>query len=149
MQLNVFQKMVFLSLPAISLVLVVIAVGCGKQSRELNPITGKVTYQGKPLQYGSVTIEHNSGQPATAAIQRDGTFVMATLGEGDGVIMGKHRVRVACYEGQNPDNKIDPGQPVTLGKALIPDRYSAFDSSNLSIDVHPGANEPFILNLTP
>ena len=124
------------------------SVGCGKRHREMAPLTGKVTYEGKPLRFGSVVVEHKHGQPATAVIQPDGTFVMATRGEGEGAAVGRCRVRVACYEGQDPANKPGPGQPTELGRSLIPERYTSFETSGLAVEVRSGANEPVVLNLT-
>ncbi len=54
------------------------SVGCSQKQRELAPLTGKVIYNGEPLQFGTVMIEHKYGQPASAVIQPDGTFAMAT-----------------------------------------------------------------------
>ncbi len=118
--------------------------GCGRTDRELAPITGKVFYNGKPLKFGAVMIEHEYGQPATAAIQPDGAFTMATRGEGEGAVVGKRRVRIACYEAQGP------GAPVgdTLGALLIPEKYTSFETSELVVDIKPGGNEPLEFNLT-
>lgn len=143
---TVFQNAVFLALAIIAMIF---AHGCGKQGRELSPITGQVSYQGKPLRFGSVMIEHKYGQPATAAIQPDGTFVIATLGEGEGAAAGKHRVRIACFEAQDPAGKVGHDPPVKLGKSLIPEKYTSFDSSGLTITVRSDKNHPLILNLTP
>ena len=123
------------------------SVGCGQRHRELAPLTGKVTYEGKPLRFGTVVVEHKYGQPATAVIQPDGTFVMATRGEGEGAAVGTYRVRVGCYEGQDPANKAGPGQPTELGRSLIPERYTSFETSGLSVEVRSGANEPVRLDL--
>lgn len=135
----------------LSLILAMIAAvasGCSKPRRELAPLTGKVTFEGKPLQFGSVTMEHSSGQPATAAIQSDGTFAMATIGEGEGAAVGKWRVRIGCNEAQDPAKRPAPGQPAIPGKSLIPERYASFDLSGLVVDVRPGRNEPIVLSLT-
>ena len=136
------------SLLALSLATVASSAGCGEPKRELAPLTGKVIYQDKPLRFGSVVIEHKVGQPATAIIQSDGTFEMATFGEGKGAVVGRCRVCVGCYEGQDPAKKARAGQPAVLGKSLIPDRYTSFDTSGLTVEIRPGQNEPVVLNLT-
>jgi hypothetical protein len=135
----------------VSLAIVVIGgsvVGCNKVNRPLAPLRGKVTFNGKPLRFGGVMIEHDSGQPATGAIQSDGTFTMITDREGEGAVVGKHRVRVGCYEGQDPTKQL-PGVERSIGKLLIPARYTAFETSGLSVEVRPGENEPLLLNLAP
>ncbi|MEA1952330.1 MAG: hypothetical protein U9N87_13175, partial [Planctomycetota bacterium] len=137
---------------AILLLMLLLAIatsfpGCGKRHRELAPLTGKVIYKGKPLRFGTVVVEHEYGQPATGAIQPDGTFVLTTRGEGEGTAVTKSRVRVACYEGQDPDKKAGPGQLPALGRSLIPEKYTSFETSGLTIEVHPRVNEPVVLNL--
>jgi hypothetical protein len=92
-------------------------------------------------------IEHEFGQPATAAIQPDGTFTVVTRGEGSGTAVGKRRIRVACYEAQDPNREAIGGDEDTLGKSLIPEKYTSFETSGLTVDVQPGRNEPLILEL--
>ena len=130
-------------LPLISLCL----AGCGKPARELAPLTGKVTYAGKPLRFGAITIEHEYGQPARSRIGPDGTFSLSTHGEGEGAAVGKRRVRIACFEGQDPARQTNPNTPVSLGRLLIPEKYTSFETSGIVIDVRPGKNEPVVLNL--
>jgi hypothetical protein len=142
------RRRVLFSLLGIMLVVVASASGCGK-NRPLAPITGKVTYRGKPLTFGTVVFQPPSGQPATGAIQPDGTFQLTTRGEGEGAVVGKNRVRIACYEGQNPNSKASAaGREIMLGKPLIPRKYLSYDTSEIILEVRPGVNEPFILNLT-
>jgi hypothetical protein len=135
-------------LPAVCLAIAIVAAGCGNH-RNLAFVSGKVTYHGKPLQFGSVMFQPESGQPATAAIQPDGTFTMATRGEGDGASVGKNRVRVSCFESQSPSYKPanGPGE-LSLGKSLIPQKYSSYETSGITVEVRSGTNEPFIINLT-
>jgi len=124
------------------------SVGCGKRHRELAPLTGKVTYNGQPLRFGAVVVEHEYGQPATGKIQPDGTFELATRGEGEGTAVTKSRVRVACFEGQDPAKIVNPNAPPSLGKSLIPEKYMSYETSGLTIEVRPDDNEPVVLNLT-
>ena len=108
-RINRFGPIVYLVivLPVISLCL----AGCGKRSRELAPLTGKVTFNGKSLRFGSVTIEHEYGQPATSKIRPDGTFALSTRGEGEGAAVGRRRVRIACFEGQDPARQNQSERP--------------------------------------
>ena len=70
--------------------------GCGLYaggSASLIPVKGKVTYKGQPLSQGTVTFEsQDSGKRATGKLQADGTFVLSTYKEGDGVAAGEHSV---------------------------------------------------------
>ena len=125
----------------------IILAGCGEPQRELAPLTGKVLYKGEPLRFGSVMIEHEFGQPATAEIQPDGTFSVVTRGEGGGTAVGKNRVRIACFEGQDPERQVAFVGEDMLGKSLIPEKYASFETSGLTVDVAANGNKPVVLEL--
>ena len=118
--------------------------GCRRRQRELAPLTGTVLYNGEPLPFGAVMIEHDYGQPATAEIRPDGTFVMETRGEGWGAVVGERRIRITCFEAQDPAKV---GRD-TLGESLIPRKYTSFETSGLTVDIQPGQNEPLLFELT-
>ena len=128
--------------------------GCGKTRRDRGIVTGKVTYKGKTLQFGTVIFEPETGQYATGLIQPDGTFQMKTRGEGEGVPVGKSKVRFVCFAGQDPSVKPDApsrpvhGETVVMGKSLIPQKYLSSETSGITVDVKPGNNEPIIFGLT-
>ena len=74
------------------------AIGSGK-TPDLLPVKGKVTFKGKPLTKGTVTFEPDGfGRPARGPLQADGSFVLSTLKEGDGVVPGEHRVSITGVE---------------------------------------------------
>lgn len=126
--------------------LLMLSVGCGK-TRTLAELTGKVTYNGQPLQFGVVMIQAEGGQPATGDIQPDGTFEMTTRGEGTGVPVGECKVRILCFHGQNPE-VLAQNSAAPLGKSLIPKRYNSFNTSGITVEIQSGANEPLNLKLT-
>ena len=126
--------------------LALLAGGCGPQ-RALIPVQGRVLLDGQPLAFGSVSFQSVAGQPATAAISPDGSFTLTVFGEGPGAVPGPNRVRVTCYEGQR-QTASDRDQEPGLGKLLIPDRYTAYETSGLVIDVQRGMKLPVVLNLT-
>ena len=121
--------------------------GCGER-RPLSRVTGQVLFDGKPLQFGTVSFQPEFGQPATAVIQPDGSFSLHTVGEGAGAVVGRNLVRVACYEIQNP-NASAGGQPGegALGRSLIPQKYTAYETSGLAVEVQPGKNDPILIEL--
>lgn len=114
--------------------------GCGGPT--LAPVKGKVTYKGKPLQFGGIMFQPASGQPARGIIGADGTFTLSTYFDGDGAVVGKHHVRVTCFEGQRP--AAGPSNVEhSLGKSLIPEQYSNYASSELTYEVQADKlNEP-------
>jgi hypothetical protein len=73
--------------------------GCGTAGggaqTALIPAKGKVTYKGQPVAKGRIRFAPDGyGRPAFGRLQSDGTFVLTTDKEGDGVIAGHHRVTV-------------------------------------------------------
>lgn len=121
--------------------LAVVAMVCGggcKRNPRVVPVRGKVLYNGQPLPYGSVMFQPDKGQPAMADIATDGTFVLSSYGPNDGAVPGKHSVSVSCYEGQRPGKA---GGGDSLGKLMIPLKYTRFGSSGLSADVRDASGE--------
>jgi hypothetical protein len=116
--------------------LTVTAVGCGKSRMPVAPVEGKVLYRGQPLEFGSVLFQPDVGPTAQGIIQPDGTFRLSTYGDGDGAVLGQHRVQIGCFEGQRPGAEADaPTSETMLGRPLIPRRYTRFDQSGLTADV--------------
>lgn len=113
------------------------------------PIEGKVTYNGKPLPFGCVIFQPENGHWSKGVIQPDGSFQMVTPGEGDGAAVGINKVRIRCFENQDPAKKIeDPaGVGIILGKPLIPKKYSSQETSGIVVEVKAEGNEPVVLDL--
>jgi hypothetical protein len=127
------------------LIVVAMIAGCNRGPKMV-PVTGKVVYNGRPLEFGSITFQPPGGQPAQGDIQSDGTFSLSTYRLNDGAVVGKHKVRVACYESQKPGSPKGQGEQ-TLGKSLIPDKYTFFDLSGLTADVSENFKEPLVFEL--
>lgn len=131
------------------LVALLTAVGCGRPP-VVAPAQGKVTYNGQPLKYGTVMFQPDKGgQPAQGEIRPDGTFVLWTMEPGDGARIGPNKVAVFCYESQDPSKAAErTAGEQSLGKLLIPAKYVTFNTSGLTAEVKPEANEPFVFELT-
>lgn len=138
---RLFPRLVVLlvALPAVA--------GCGKEST-LAPLHGTVTYRGRPLEFGSVTLQPaHGGQASRADIQPDGSFAMKTFHGSEGATIGLNRIRVACYPAQRPAAEDRGGSEGSLGKSLIPEHYNSFSSSDLSVEVLPIENPPLKIEL--
>jgi hypothetical protein len=81
-----------------------------------------------------------TGQPAQGKIQPDGTFNLSTYRLNDGAVLANHKVRVACYDSMRPDTVSGPGER-SLGKPLVPEKYTLFDQSGLTADVDENHHE--------
>lgn len=115
--------------------------GCGnKNPYDLYPVSGEVTYNGKPLVEGSVVYlpAEPGGRQATGPIQPDGKFQLTTHQKNDGAVKGKYNIVVYAYEAH-------PGEPTSREEQeamaqrggikrgfLIPDRYVDPDTSGLT-----------------
>jgi len=107
-----------------------LAAGCKRNPRVV-PVAGTVLYNGQPLPFGSVTFQPDKGQPAVGDVS-SGTFTLSSYGPNDGAVPGKHGVAVVCYESQRPGFQ---AQGDSLGKLLIPLKYTRLGSSGLSADI--------------
>jgi hypothetical protein len=90
-------------LAALGMFALLACAGCGsgaaEKAAELIPVKGKVTVQGQPLSTGTVRFEPDDfGRPASGRLNADGTFVLSTHKEGDGVVAGHHRVSITNYD---------------------------------------------------
>jgi hypothetical protein len=125
-----------------------LTVGCGGGGPELVPVEGKVLYNGQPLEFGSVMFQPANGPMARGQIEPDGTFTLET-GDDTGAVVGKHQVRITCFETQRPGAQLemtDGGEP-GVGKSLIPRKYTSLATSQISVDVTPD-QEPIVIELT-
>ena len=122
-----------------------VVVGCN-HGPKMVPVTGTVRLNGRPLEFGVITFQPPAGQPAQGDIQSDGTFALSTYKVNDGAVVGKHKVRIACYETQRPGTVKGPGEQ-SLGKLLIPEKYTFFDQSGFTADVSADRNEPFVFEM--
>jgi hypothetical protein len=133
---------------AAALLLALLLPGC-KEQPVMVPVSGRVAYRGRPLNFGSVMFQHRSGgQPAAGTIQPDGSFQLSTLKPGDGTRLGPHLVRIACFEGNDPNRqqKMPTGEAV-LGKSLIPRKYGSFGGSGLEVEVKSDGPQEFAFEL--
>jgi hypothetical protein len=87
-----------------SAAVIVAVTGCGPATTD---VAGKVTYQGKPVVYGTVVFIGADGTPKSGAIQLDGTYRVT------GVPIGTARVAVSSPP---PPGVTLPGRKTKSGK---------------------------------
>lgn len=113
------------------------------------PVTGTVTLDGEPLRFGKVMFQSvEGGQPARGEIGADGAFALGTFRRGDGAIVGTHRVRVVCYSSQDPANAGKGPAGDSLGRLLIPERYTSLGASGLTAEVPSGGLTEYTIELS-
>lgn len=111
---------------------IVAVAGCGKRVA-MAPVEGRVTLDGTPLQLGAVMVQPKAGPAAQAKINPDGTFRLGTFKPDDGAIVGPATVRVICRK-----EITQPGSERAYGPSLIPEKYSRFETSGLTVDIKAG-----------
>lgn len=112
----------------------VLCVGCSKNAS----MSGKVTFadDDSPLQVGIVCF--TDGQKfSQGIIQSDGTYVVGTEKETDGIPPGKYQVYVS---GAAKELEKAPGQFMSQYEPLIDPKYARASTSGLSFEVSEGKN---------
>jgi hypothetical protein len=114
------------------LILALVVFGCRSRGIDLPtaPVSGRVTYQEKPLGFGRVIFFHPSGHAAGADIAADGAFTLNAY-------QGSNHVSVECFEADRPGSTKIRSR-MGNDKSLIPDRYMNYATSGLAFEVKPG-----------
>jgi hypothetical protein len=116
---------------------------------KLGRVHGKVTYNGKPVDSGTVTFNPipgkggETGQNATGQIEPDGSYVMTTFNTADGAILGQHVVAVVVREKGSENQgkpKADSTIDYSMPKIVTPSKYASVDTSPLRCTVKEGDN---------
>ena len=117
---------------ALAAILLIPCWGCGSAGGavpSLIPVKGRVTYKGQPVTKGIVRFEPDGyGRMASGQLRSDGSFVLTTLQEGDGVVAGEHRVTIEGFE-----------KNLARDRALK--KYGSANISGLKAEVSPGKTE--------
>lgn len=127
--------------PYLTAILLLSVVGCsgGPEGIETHPLTGVVTFNGKPESGVVLTFlaEGEGGTNASAVTDDAGEFVASTLfdmgsREQEGAIAGTYRVTATKLE------KPDFSGKQTAPKNLLPAKYAKAQSSDLTATVTAG-----------
>jgi hypothetical protein len=115
-------------------------VGCANQEPAGIPVSGTVTFQGKPLDQGAIEFSPTSQQ---------GTFSGGEIVDGQysipaeqGLAPGSYDVRITSSEGgtQAPADQA-PGESTITAKERIPAAYNS--ATTLKVDVTKDGNKTF------
>jgi hypothetical protein len=117
--------------------LALVVAGC--QSR--GNVSGKVTYKGKPLVYGTVLFVGHDGGSVQALIQRDGTYSAPGLAIGEAqVAVNSPNPKIIGAMANWKDPKKKPPPLEVPGWFEIPALYGDVGTSKLTYAVKGGAN---------
>lgn len=133
-----------------------VCLGCGQRNPlGTVPVSGKVTYNGQPVESATVSfIPDGDGRPATAITGPGGSYNLATL-NWQGAVPGEYTVVV-----RKTDMALASTQPVTMEdalklnnrpppapKELLPAKYADASRSPLKVEVKKGTKNAIDLPL--
>jgi hypothetical protein len=115
------------------------ALGCSGRG----DVSGKVTYQGKTVVFGTVQFEGSDGMMRQANIASDGSYAVS------GVATGEAKVAVSSQNPKSSDfvpmqregGKPPPPRPDVPGWFPIPEKYDTTFKSGLSYPIKRGENK--------
>lgn len=110
--------------------LLLVCLGCGDRGKPLAPVSGVVTFDGKPLAGGIVNFQpvaaagsNIAGKGSAATCDDQGRYHMTTVDGQPGAVVGEHRVRI-----YSPKSKVAASDDrSSSGGEFIPRRYN-FDT---------------------
>ena len=107
--------------------------GCGSSGLDTQPVSGKVTFDGQPIQEGRITFRGTGSDPrAFSAEIKNGEYQMEAA-------VGKVRVEViASRPVPGKFDESNPGEKVPVGEMYIPAKYNS--QSELTAEVTSGSN---------
>lgn len=108
--------------------------GCGNYENRV-PVSGTVTFEGKPLGTGFVSFVGSEGYAVASGEIRDGRYTLSTSASRPGIDAGEYAVRVESWE-EEPGAVRDDGS-FAPGRSAIPKRYQDVTKSGLSAKVTP------------
>lgn len=116
------------------------AAGCRRDGPERAVVTGRVTYQGKPLAEGQIRFVPARGSeiPTAGAFVFDGRYTADGKG---GVPVGTHKVMIEAYRivgRAQPNEQIEQSLETAPARhQFLPPKYNA--KTELEINIEPGA----------
>jgi hypothetical protein len=128
--------------------LCLLPTGCGSSKfPKTVPVSGRVTFQGKPLAGGTVAFlpvngsEGQSSRPVAGEIGPDGGYQLSSFRKGDGAMPGQYHVTVESYS--SIPTRSEPNKPYVR---RIPQRYGKPAESGLSATIPADASGPLVFD---
>ena len=131
-----------------TLILLAVAPGCsGTAGPPVAPVSGKVSFEGKPVAKGTVNFISDAGFGASAPLNSDGTFTLKSE-HGNAVPLGNYKLSITP-----PPPAIDPSLPAggsapPVEAPDIPKKYREITTSGLTAVVAAGTNN-FTFDMKP
>ncbi|MCS7304744.1 MAG: carboxypeptidase-like regulatory domain-containing protein [Thermoguttaceae bacterium] len=107
-------------LAAIGLAAALVLAGCEQRRYVIVPVSGRITFEGKPMEGVHVNFQPQGGGPASVGVtDKEGRYTLRRIDtQQPGAIVGTHRVYFSlAAENVSQD---DAGRPV---KSRLPEKY--------------------------
>ncbi len=129
---------------AVSIAMLLVFSGCGNNGGRV-VVIGVVTFDGKPLEDGSVVF---SGEKGAAGVGKvvNGNFSLSESGEQPGVQPGSYTVLVQSWFEEL--GSVQPNGSFSPGKPRIPLSYMDAKKSGLTAEVKSGQTNKFTFDLS-
>jgi len=102
-------------------------------------VSGTVTYNGKPLEKGTVTFFSTDGErPNAIGTIQGGSYTLQTTEPGDGAVVGEYKIAVNDIDSDALNTAL-PGAPTKKPKSALPKQYLNADTSGLTYKVEAGS----------
>lgn len=131
-------------------------VGCSSQSSDRPqtvPVSGVVTYQGRPVEGATVTLHPRSPglHSAIGRTNSEGRFQLRTFADHDGAVPGEYDVTVSAFavtidswDGDSPPPEDYQPSPA---KQLVPTKYGNARTSGLTASIDSEKANELLLKL--
>lgn len=100
--------------------------GCGDAGPPTYPVSGVVSYQGKPLPAGVILFRPKQGPATSAEIGPDGRYALTA-------VEGSHAVQVVSLD--LPPGSENNDELLAGARSYIPTKYNRFQTSGLQATV--------------
>lgn len=128
--------------------------GCGSDRPSLGSVAGTVSYNGEPIQDGTIIFEVQGTRPATGKIVGGRITDVTTFEPNDGAPIGAAKIAVSATEAAAPAEASTPpagnpseqaeaemtGNYMGMGKSLIPPHFNDPSTSGLTCEIQAGEN---------
>lgn len=133
-------------------------LGCGPGlppgARPTKPVKVTVAYKGSPVEGATITFINQEGAaaPAYGRTDQQGVAKMKTYVEGDGAVLGQHKVLIEKAESVGGSNipqdspEYNPNAPPQTVRYLLPQKYSN-PASGLTAEVKESGPNDFTFDL--
>lgn len=113
--------------------------GCGEGRPKLVKVEGTVTFEGKPLEQGTVVFIPKEGRTASAMVVDGRLTDLMTYEPGDGLPLGTHVVTVQSVK--------NAGDMYAPRESLIPEKFGNPKTSGLSVTITGSGQAPLVIDL--